>query len=214
MSIKNYFASTKRKDISNNDDDNLKPSPSPSPNKKQRNNTPIKNSDESKENKDTITISLSSASNTTTISSSKLNDFSKNLATALGSKTTMTPKTTIATSSSSSSLSLSSSWIPFDETMEPSWKTQLVGETKKPYFKRLSDFLNNESKSNIIYPPREQIFSAFSFCPFDKVNVVIIGQDPYHGPGQAHGLAFSVQKGIQSPPSLMNMIKEATVYNY
>jgi uracil-DNA glycosylase len=95
--------------------------------------------------------------------------------------------------------------------MDPSWLARLDGEKKKPYFKRLSEFLNNESKAHIIYPPREQIFSAFSYCPFDNVNVVIIGQDPYHGPGQAHGLAFSVQKGIQSPPSLNNMVKEAMV---
>ena len=94
--------------------------------------------------------------------------------------------------------------------MEPSWKAALEAEFKKPYFNRLLTFLESEKKSGkVVYPPVNQIFSAFELCPLDKVKVVCIGQDPYHGPGQAHGLAFSVAKGVATPPSLRNMINEA-----
>ena len=206
MSIKNYFTSNKRKDLNSNSNDNDIVSPSKKP----------------KKSPSSSSSSSSSSINDNDITAN-LNEFSNNLAAVLGTKknttnvaTTTTTTTTTkgissTTVSSSSSLTTTTSWIPFDETMDPSWLSRLDGEKKKPYFKRLSEFLDNESKGHIIYPPREQIFSAFSYCPFDNVNVVIIGQDPYHGPGQAHGLAFSVQKGIQSPPSLNNMVKEAMV---
>ncbi len=93
--------------------------------------------------------------------------------------------------------------------LEPSWQQILDGEFHKPYFQKLTDFLQTEyEKGQIIYPPRNDIFNAFAYMPFEGVRVVILGQDPYHGPGQAHGLAFSVKKGITPPPSLKNMFKE------
>ncbi|MCS6790927.1 MAG: uracil-DNA glycosylase [Bacteroidia bacterium] len=93
--------------------------------------------------------------------------------------------------------------------IEPSWKALLAEEFQKPYFEALIAFLKDEkSKGKIIYPPGHQIFRAFDLCPADKVKVVILGQDPYHGPGQAHGLCFSVPKGVPLPPSLQNIFKE------
>ncbi len=100
-------------------------------------------------------------------------------------------------------------WQPFD-TMEHSWRERLIKECKKPYFQNLLAFLQGEvSRGVTIFPPASQIFTAFNLCPFGNVKVVVIGQDPYHGECQAHGLAFSVQKNIQIPPSLRNMITEA-----
>lgn len=99
-------------------------------------------------------------------------------------------------------------WPPMDN-LEPSWRRRLQPEFRKPYFQRLLQFLATESQSHTIFPPSNQIFTALNLCPYDGVKVVVIGQDPYHGPGQAHGLAFSVQKGVQPPPSLRNMITEA-----
>lgn len=99
-------------------------------------------------------------------------------------------------------------WPPFD-TMEPSWQERLQGEYRKPYFQKLLKFLDKECKTQTVFPPSSQIFTALNLCPYNQVKVVIIGQDPYHGPGQAHGLAFSVQKGVAIPPSLKNMINEA-----
>ncbi len=92
--------------------------------------------------------------------------------------------------------------------IEESWKKHLTTEFDKPYFIALTDFVRNEYKSGTIYPPGKLIFNAFNLCPFDKVKVVIIGQDPYHGPGQAHGLCFSVNDGVPFPPSLVNIFKE------
>lgn len=92
--------------------------------------------------------------------------------------------------------------------IEQSWKVLLQEEFDKPYFVELTDFVRAEYKSYRIYPPGSQIFNAFNLCPFDKVKVVIIGQDPYHGPGQAHGLCFSVNDGVPFPPSLRNIFKE------
>ncbi len=93
--------------------------------------------------------------------------------------------------------------------MEASWLELLQGEFEKPYMKELEAFLAKEIRSGAeIYPPFELIFNAFCQTPFDKVRVVIMGQDPYHGPGQAHGLSFSVPKGIPIPPSLQNIFKE------
>lgn len=95
-----------------------------------------------------------------------------------------------------------------DVKIEPSWKQVLEPEFGKPYFSSLTDFVKNEYKTKQIFPPGSLIFNAFEQCPFDKVNVVILGQDPYHGPGQAHGLCFSVNDGVAFPPSLVNIFKE------
>lgn len=96
-----------------------------------------------------------------------------------------------------------------DVRIEESWKQELAEEFEKPYFSELTTFVRNEYKgTTAIYPPAKLIFNAFDHCPFNNVKVVIIGQDPYHGPGQANGLCFSVNKGIPFPPSLMNIFKE------
>jgi uracil-DNA glycosylase len=93
--------------------------------------------------------------------------------------------------------------------MEESWKKALHAEFEKPYFQALRGFLKQEKQSGkTIYPPSNLIFNAFDSTPFDQVKVVILGQDPYHGPGQAHGLSFSVPDGVQPPPSLVNIYKE------
>lgn len=95
-----------------------------------------------------------------------------------------------------------------DVKIEPGWKARMAEEFNKEYFIRLSDFIKEEYRTNTIYPPGSLIFNAFNLCPFDTVKVVIIGQDPYHGPGQAHGLCFSVKEEVQFPPSLINIFKE------
>jgi uracil-DNA glycosylase len=92
--------------------------------------------------------------------------------------------------------------------IEDSWFRELEAEFSKDYFIKLKDFLATEKSSNIVYPPGSQIFSAFNLTPFDKIKIVILGQDPYHGPGQAHGLCFSVPHGVKPPPSLANIYKE------
>lgn len=92
--------------------------------------------------------------------------------------------------------------------IEESWEKVLQPDFDKPYFKELTDFVRSEYAATTIYPPASLIFNAFNLCPFSKVKVVIIGQDPYHGPGQAHGLCFSVNDGVQFPPSLQNIFKE------
>ncbi len=95
-----------------------------------------------------------------------------------------------------------------DVKIESSWKEALKDEFEKPYFSALVDFVKSEYKTQTIYPPGNRIFSAFDFTPFDEVKVVIIGQDPYHGPNQANGLCFSVSDGVRQPPSLQNIFKE------
>ena len=92
--------------------------------------------------------------------------------------------------------------------IEESWKKRLQPEFDKDYFVRLTDFVRNEYAITTVYPPGSQMFSAFDACPFEKVKVVILGQDPYHEPRQAHGLCFSVNDGIPFPPSLLNIFKE------
>ena len=89
-----------------------------------------------------------------------------------------------------------------------SWKTQLEEEFNKPYFKDLTSFVKDEYSKHQCFPSGKQIFAAFDWCPFDNLKVVIIGQDPYHGVGQANGLCFSVNDGISHPPSLINIFKE------
>lgn len=97
-----------------------------------------------------------------------------------------------------------------DIRIEEGWKKALKKEFDKEYFQKLTDIVRREYSTPglRVYPPARQIFAAFDECPFDKVKVVIIGQDPYHGPGQAHGLCFSVNPGVQVPPSLRNIFKE------
>jgi uracil-DNA glycosylase len=96
-----------------------------------------------------------------------------------------------------------------DVRIEASWKAALQPEFDKPYFAALSAVVHNEfNAKKVIYPPPKYIFNAFEKTPFDKVKVVILGQDPYHGAGQAHGLCFSVQRGVTPPPSLVNIFKE------
>lgn len=92
--------------------------------------------------------------------------------------------------------------------IEESWKAALSAEFDKAYFKNLTEFVRNEYSRGVVYPPARLIFNAFDQCPFQDVKVVIIGQDPYHGLGQAHGLCFSVMDGVQFPPSLINIFKE------
>ncbi len=93
--------------------------------------------------------------------------------------------------------------------IEDSWKHALQAEFSKPYFASIKSFLKKEKAAGkVIYPPGQLIFNAFNLTPFDKVKVVILGQDPYHGPNQAHGLCFSVQFGVKPPPSLVNIYKE------
>lgn len=93
--------------------------------------------------------------------------------------------------------------------IEESWKQVLNSEFDKDYFIKLTDFVRSEYLSGkTVYPAPANVFNAFNLCPFDKVRVVIIGQDPYHEPGQAHGLCFSVQNGVKNPPSLINIYKE------
>lgn len=95
-----------------------------------------------------------------------------------------------------------------DVKIESSWKQVLQNEFDKDYFIKLTDFVKNEYKTKLTFPPPSLIFNSFDQCPFDKVKVVILGQDPYHGDGQAHGLCFSVNDGVAFPPSLLNIFKE------
>ena len=92
--------------------------------------------------------------------------------------------------------------------IEESWKNVLAGEFDSIYFERLATFVRSAYAKGIVYPPAKNIFEAFNRTPFDKVKVVILGQDPYHEPNQAHGLCFSVQDGVRLPPSLINIYKE------
>jgi uracil-DNA glycosylase len=92
--------------------------------------------------------------------------------------------------------------------LEPSWKKALEGEFGKDYFKNLAEFVRAEYSHAVVYPPPKNIFRAFELCPFDKTKIVILGQDPYHGRGQANGLCFAVGQGVALPPSLQNIFKE------
>ncbi len=88
------------------------------------------------------------------------------------------------------------------------WQVELKEEMEKEYFKKLMEFIQEEYNNKRIYPPKEEIFNAYNYLDFDKIKVVILGQDPYHGKGQGHGLAFSVKEGVKVPPSLKNIYKE------
>lgn len=92
--------------------------------------------------------------------------------------------------------------------IEAGWKEKLSGEFEKEYFRTLTEFVREEYRTRQVFPPGNKIFNAFDLCPFDRVRVVIIGQDPYHNHGQAHGLCFSVTDGTEFPPSLVNIFKE------
>ena len=92
--------------------------------------------------------------------------------------------------------------------IDESWRERVQSEFDAPYFALLTDFVRHEYATTRVYPPGSQMFAAFDACPFDKVKVVILGQDPYHEPGQAHGLCFSVNDGVPFPPSLQNIFKE------
>ncbi len=121
------------------------------------------------------------------------------------------PTTSVLTSSSSSS-SLNNTtpfyWEPFHDKVNGTWLKLLDPEVQKPYFRKLATFVDAERKKHTIFPPSHHTFSALNYCSFEDVKVVIIGQDPYHGPNQAHGLCFSVLPGIPPPPSLKNIYKE------
>ncbi len=95
-----------------------------------------------------------------------------------------------------------------DVKIEPSWKKVLSTEFDQPYFKELTDFVRTQYATSTVYPPPKFIFRAFELTPFDKVKVVILGQDPYHGKGQANGLCFAVNQGVRLPPSVQNIYKE------
>jgi uracil-DNA glycosylase len=95
-----------------------------------------------------------------------------------------------------------------DVRIEAGWKAALAPEFEKDYFRQLTDFVRQEYRQGTVYPSGADIFNAFAHCPFDRVKVVILGQDPYHEPGQAHGLCFSVREGVAFPPSLVNIFKE------
>jgi len=98
--------------------------------------------------------------------------------------------------------------MPADVKIAPSWKARLQGEFEMPYFQQLTLFVKSEYASGLVYPPAKEIFRAFDSCDFETLKVVIIGQDPYHGEGQANGLSFSVHEGVKIPPSLVNIFKE------
>ena len=89
-----------------------------------------------------------------------------------------------------------------------SWHEQLNGEISKPYFQKLTQFVDNERENDTVFPPEDDVFNALRLTPYEKVNVLLLGQDPYHDDNQAHGLCFSVRPGIKPPPSLVNMYKE------
>jgi uracil-DNA glycosylase len=95
--------------------------------------------------------------------------------------------------------------------LNPSWQTVLADEVEKPYFLELMDIVDEEYENSVCFPPKELIFSAFDTCSFDDVKVVIIGQDPYHGDGEANGLSFSVNENVKIPPSLRNIFRELTL---
>jgi uracil-DNA glycosylase len=98
--------------------------------------------------------------------------------------------------------------LGMDVKIAPSWKTKLENEFSQPYFNQLIEFVKQEYKTQTVYPPGKEIFKAFDACEFNDVKVVIIGQDPYHGAGQANGLCFSVREDVRMPPSLVNIFKE------
>ena len=114
----------------------------------------------------------------------------------------------MSASSSSSSSNSSSGTGDWEWDMDEQWKGRLAGEFNKAYFRNLTTFVASEYSKKTVFPPANQVFNALNCAHFDDIKVVIVGQDPYHGDGQAHGLSFSVQKGVAIPPSLRNIFKE------
>jgi uracil-DNA glycosylase len=98
--------------------------------------------------------------------------------------------------------------MPAFAPLPASWQPIVGTETEKPYFRQLQLFVETERQKHQVFPPADEVFSAFELTPYDKLKVLLLGQDPYHDDGQAHGLAFSVRPGVRPPPSLMNMFKE------
>jgi uracil-DNA glycosylase len=94
------------------------------------------------------------------------------------------------------------------KNLPPSWKAVLAGEFEEPYFQKLEAFVDKERESHTVFPPEDDVFNALTMTPLDAVKVVLLGQDPYHDDGQAHGLCFSVRPGVRPPPSLVNILKE------
>lgn len=94
------------------------------------------------------------------------------------------------------------------DRIPPSWRRALAAEVGQPYFAELRRFVEEERRTQTVFPPEDEVFSQLELTPYDRVKVLILGQDPYHGPGQAHGLAFSVRPGVRPPPSLLNIFKE------
>ncbi len=92
--------------------------------------------------------------------------------------------------------------------LPPSWRSVLAEELEKPYFQKLQEFLGEERRAHTVFPPPDEVFAALEHTPYDRANVLILGQDPYHDDGQAHGMAFSVKPGVPAPPSLVNIFKE------
>ncbi len=92
--------------------------------------------------------------------------------------------------------------------METTWRPVLIAETQKPYWSALQQFVRRERQTYTVYPPEKDVYNALHLTPYEQVSVLILGQDPYHGPGQAHGLSFSVRHGVPQPPSLVNIFKE------
>jgi hypothetical protein len=101
--------------------------------------------------------------------------------------------------------------IDMNVRIEPSWGRVLASEFEQPYFHQLTEFVRQEYRQGPCYPPGPDIFAAFDLCPFDQTKVVILGQDPYHEPGQAEGLCFSVKQGVTMPPSLVNIFRDGSV---
>lgn len=119
-----------------------------------------------------------------------------------------TPAAATAATATTSTSATTNHYLSLND-IEQGWKGHLMKEHEKAYFIKLSAYVEQDSKANTVYPSKSNIFNAFNLCPYDNIKVVIIGQDPYHGPNQAHGLAFSVMKGIAPPPSLKNIFIEA-----
>ena len=94
------------------------------------------------------------------------------------------------------------------EALPESWRSALAEEFSRPYYAQLQDYVTRERAEHPVYPPEEDVFNAFKLAPYERVKVLLLGQDPYHGTGQAHGLCFSVKPGIKPPPSLANMFRE------
>src|SRR5262245_35838606 len=94
---------------------------------------------------------------------------------------------------------------PMQVDLPPSWQAVLAGELSKPYFQELQEFVDEERRQHQVFPPEEDVFNAYKATPLDRVKVLLLGQDPYHDDGQAHGMCFSVRPGIKAPPSLVNM---------